>query len=392
MIMTAKRQFVVMLLSLVTVIAAACGPAAPTSIRIAANLPMGFDFGKESEQALRLVFSQAGYTVGRYPVELILTSSSPEGEATISTDLAMAAAKAAAEDSTIVAFIGSATSAEAKATIPITNRGGLAHLSISATWPGLTKAGFAPGEPGTYYPTGKRNFFRIMPADDIQGVVGARWAAQQEHKIVYVVSDDDPYSDGLSRIFAANAPDNGLTIVGRDVLLPDKIDALVFQVVASKADLVYYPLSISNSTMGFAFLHALRSQAPDIAIMGGDGLVSAPLPADTTRLEGISATQSPDAQQLGTADSFVAAYTAAYGEPPSPTALLAYEGGGVLLAALRKADPPTREHVLTALQNLDFYEGAFGRWRFDRSGDTTSATLSVWQLRNGRWQFVQVLR
>jgi branched-chain amino acid transport system substrate-binding protein len=162
--------------------------------------------------------------------------------------------------------------------------------------------------------------------------------------------------------------------------------------VVSKADLVYYPLSVDNSTLGYAFLLALRTQLPKIAIMGGDGLVSAPLPADTARLEGIIATQAADAQQLDTADPFSTAYIAAYGEPPSPVALLSYESGGVLLAALRKVDPPTRDGVLVALQNLDDYNGAFGRWRFDRNGDTTVKILSVWQLRNGRWQLVQVLR
>jgi len=390
--MIPKHRFVVAILTLVMLVGGACGPSGPTTIRIVANLPMGFSFGKESENGLRLAFSQAGYKVGRYPIELVLNSSSPEGRAEISPELVISAAQAAVADPQVVAFIGSATSAEAKMTIPITNRGGMAHLSVSATWPGLTKAGFAPGEPGVYYPTGKRNFFRIMPADDIQGVVGAKWAAQQEYKIVYVINDDDPYSEGLSRIFAANAPDNGLAVVGRELLTPEGIEGLVTRIVTSKADLVYYPLSVDNSTLGYAFLLALRTQLPQIAIMGGDGLVSAPLPADPTRLEGISATQSPDAQQLDTADSFSAAYIAAYGEPPSPIALLSYESGGVLLAALRKVALPTREGVLTALQNLDDYDGAFGRWRFDRNGDTTVKTLSVWQLRNGRWQFVQILR
>lgn len=51
-------------------------------------------------------------------------------------------------------------------------------VSGSATLVGLTHAGpgAATGEPGTYYPTGARNFARVVAADDVQGAADALMA------------------------------------------------------------------------------------------------------------------------------------------------------------------------------------------------------------------------
>ncbi|MCI0432812.1 MAG: hypothetical protein L0271_04070, partial [Gemmatimonadetes bacterium] len=47
---------------------------------------------------------------------------------------------------------------------------GIARISPANTYTGLTKPGLGePHEPGSYRPSGKVNFFRVVPADDIQG-------------------------------------------------------------------------------------------------------------------------------------------------------------------------------------------------------------------------------
>jgi len=49
----------------------------------------------------------------------------------------------------------------------------MAQITPANTYPGLTKkAGAAPGEPEIYRPGGFVNYFRPVPADDIQGAVG----------------------------------------------------------------------------------------------------------------------------------------------------------------------------------------------------------------------------
>ena len=49
--------------------------------------------------------------------------------------------------------------------------------------PGLTKPGMGePNEPDVYRPSGKVTYFRVVPADDIQGRVGAEWIKQMGGK------------------------------------------------------------------------------------------------------------------------------------------------------------------------------------------------------------------
>ncbi len=46
-------------------------------------------------------------------------------------------------------------------------------VSHANTNPGLTKA-WDPGEPDKYYPTGVRNYGRVIATDDFQGEADAR--------------------------------------------------------------------------------------------------------------------------------------------------------------------------------------------------------------------------
>ena len=75
-------------------------------------------------------------------------------------------------DADCMVYMATYNSGMAKISIPITNEAGLAQISYANTYPGLTKAiegATEEGEPEIFYPTGKRNYMRVCPADDIQG-------------------------------------------------------------------------------------------------------------------------------------------------------------------------------------------------------------------------------
>ena len=64
--------------------------------------------------------------------------------------------------------MGTYNSGCAKIIVPILNqdpKGPMVMVSNANTNPGLTKA-WDPGEPGKYYPTGKRNYYRVVTTDD----------------------------------------------------------------------------------------------------------------------------------------------------------------------------------------------------------------------------------
>ena len=79
-------------------------------------------------------------------------------------------------------------------------------ISPANTYPGLTKPGKGePNEPDMYYPSGKRNYARVVPADDLQGAVAANWAKQLGATKVYILDDTELYGHGIAVVFAETA-------------------------------------------------------------------------------------------------------------------------------------------------------------------------------------------
>src|SRR5256885_7041543 len=118
----------------------------------------------------------------------------------------------------------------------------MAQVTPANTYPGLTKKrGAAPGEPEIYRPGGFANYFRPIPADDLRGAVGAKWAKRLGVKKVYILNDQELYGKGIADVFEATAKKIGLPVVaneGIDWKQPDQKPVLT-KVRASGADLVY---------------------------------------------------------------------------------------------------------------------------------------------------------
>ena len=103
-------------------------------------------------------------------------------------------AQKAVKDPDVMAYIGTYNSGAAKIAMPILNQAGITMVSPANTYPGLTKPGLGEAnEPAVYRPTGKVNYFRIVPADDIQGDVAANFAKDIGVKKVFVLHDRELY-------------------------------------------------------------------------------------------------------------------------------------------------------------------------------------------------------
>ena len=103
--------------------------------------------------------------------------------------------------------IGPYNSYCAQVEIPILNRapgGPVPMISPSNTYPGLTRGGPGTqasggyrGEPGVYYPTGTRSYFRLRPGDDLQGAALAVLAKRLGLHSVFVLDDGTEFWKGL---------------------------------------------------------------------------------------------------------------------------------------------------------------------------------------------------
>jgi branched-chain amino acid transport system substrate-binding protein len=143
-----------------------------------------------------------------------------------------------------VAVMGTFNSGCAKVEVPTLNQdstGPMLMVSHANTNPGLTKK-WDTGEPDKYYPTGTRNYARVVTTDDYQGFADTAVAMNDlKVKKVFVLNDNQTYGLGVAKAFATAAKKAGLEVVGEqswDVKQPN-YTALYQAVKASGADLVF---------------------------------------------------------------------------------------------------------------------------------------------------------
>lgn len=369
---------------------------AKKTIKVAVVLPTGIDVGKEMLNAAQMALDEAGGKAGSVEVQLVSYSSSEESNP-VSKDMERNAANQAVKDGEIVAYLGAVTSDQAREVIPVLNQAGMPIVSPSATWPGLTKPGFGAGEPGIYYPTGRRNFFRVLPADDSQGTSGAHWASALGAKKVYILDDGSAYGKGIAGIFEAAAPDVNLEIMAHDSLptsaTPEEITAAAKKAADAQPDLLYFGGAMQP--FGIQTMRELRTASPTLRILAPEGMYQDQVIRDVGAglVEGIYVTTlTTPVDQLASASTFAQAYQAKYSTQPVSYVVSSYEAMKVLLYAIGKADKPTRQGIIDSLTNLGQYSGVLGTWTFDSNGDTTLKTVSGWQIKNGQWSFVQVIK
>jgi branched-chain amino acid transport system substrate-binding protein len=320
-------------------------------------------------------------------------------------DAATEAANAAkaASDPNVMVYLGTFNSGAAKISIPILNKAGLAMISPSNTAPELTKPGFDDATLSFLYDTSKpRNYFRVLPADDVQGVAAANWAIELGFKKVYIVNDQETYGKAVANRFEKQFMSNGGLVVTNEGIELGQSDykVLVNKVKDSGADLLYFGGLVDDG--GAQIAHDLKAIAPNVQFMGPDGIVTQTFidaaGVEATegmfgtlngRLSTINGWQLKDLPAKGA--KFYENFKAKMGHDPDPYAICGYEAANVALDAINRAGTKDRADILKAISGTKNYEGALGTWSFDANGDTTLSDVSAFKVKGGKWEFQKYL-
>jgi branched-chain amino acid transport system substrate-binding protein len=353
--------------------------------------------GTAMKQAVDLAVRHYGGEVAGYKIEVTnMDDASPTTGSWDGTVEAEIAQKAVA-DADVMVYLATYNSGAAKVSMPITNKAGLVQITPANTYPGLTKAGFGPGEPGIYRPSGKVNYFRAHPADDIQGAAGAAWAKCLGFKKIYVLDDRQLYGKGIADVFAARARKLGLEIVGHDGVESVDIDfrALLTKVRASGADLVYGGFVIDSG--GVQIIQQMRALGlfQRAKFMGPDGLYSPGLIEQATpaavndNVYVTFAALPPDKLPTDVGKRFFKDYMDTYKGEPIGWAMYAYQSAIVALDAMKRAGTKDRGAILEAVRQTRNFEGVTGTFTFDENGDTNRTDMVGWTVKNGKFVYVQ---
>ena len=195
-------------------------------------------------RAMEFILKQANNKAGDYTIEY--ESMDDATAAAGKWDEAKCAenARSDVDDDSIVAVIGTYNSGCAGIMMPILNEVNLVMISPANTYAGLTHAapGTSSGEPEKYFPSGERNYVRVVASDDNQGKIGAKYMKETLGVTkVFILDDKELYGKGVADAFEAAAKDAGLTIAGHEGWDKDSQNyrALMTKIKATGADGIY---------------------------------------------------------------------------------------------------------------------------------------------------------
>jgi len=373
------------------------GSGSPQFI-IASDLPLqgaNRALTTEMTRAITFILDQQGWKAGKYTIGYQSCDDSTAQAGGYDTAKCTANANAYARDASVIGIVGTFNSGCAKLVIPIANRaagGAVAMVSPSNTYPGLTVSGpgTAPGEPGVYYPSGKRNYARVVWTDRSQGAADVLFARDTLHlKKIYVLTDKTTYGAGIATLFKTNAAKLGVKIAGYQAwdVNGTSFQSLATAVKQSGADGVF--LGGNVCFQGGKVIKDLRSvMGATFPILVPDGFTPASATATTSGGTAagvyISHPGVPINQLKGAGAKFATAFAKTNGgKAPDPYTAYAAQAAQVLLGAIA-ASNGTRASTSSHLSNLNIKDGILGSFKIDKNGDTTLGIVTFGQITNAK--------
>lgn len=368
-------------------------------IKVVSSLPRTGSAKAQTDtivNGIRMAFDEAGWKVGGFELKYEDLDDATASAGQWTQEKEAANADQAVKDPDVMVYIGTYNSGAAKISIPLLNKANLLMISPANTWPGLSKPRGDPGEPDIYRPTKKINYTRVVPTDDIQGPLGADWAKKLGLKKVYILDDREVYGKGIADLFQARAEEIGLKVLGHEGIdsQAQEFKALMTKVKSLGPDLVYF--GGTTQTKAGQIAKDMIAVGLTCKIMVPDGcfeeaFIAAAGAENLNNRALITFGGLPPEKLKGKGAVFVANYKKNFGKDPEAYAAYGYEAAKVALEAIRSAGKKDRDAIRAACLAIRNFDGALGKWSFDKNGDTTLTTLSGNTVRNGKFEFVEVL-
>jgi branched-chain amino acid transport system substrate-binding protein len=369
---------------------------------VASDLPLqgsGRTQTIQMTKAIAYVLKQHNWKAGKYTLAYQSCDDSTAQAGKWDSGKTSANANAYAQDSSVVGVIGTFNSGAAEIIVPVLNRapnGPVAMVSPANTYVGLTHGGpgTVAGEPGKYYPTGKRNYARVVAADDYQGAADALLAQSLGVKKVFILNDKEAYGLGVASNFRNAATKLGIKTVGFTAWdgKASSYAALAVKIKSSGAQGVFVGGLICEN--GGKVIKDIRAGVPSsVKIMLPDGFT----PASATIKEAGSAAQGatisvaglPNSALKGAGKTFVKNFTKAVGVP-DPYSVYAAQATEVMLAAIGQSNG-TRADVTKQLFKVNLKNSILGNVAFNSNGDVTSNPVTIYKVKGNSAPTLKVI-
>jgi branched-chain amino acid transport system substrate-binding protein len=338
---------------------------------------------RDMVNAIKLALQQTGGKIGPLSVTYVSLDSATAEDGHWTRDRVLDNARTAVHDLNAIAYIGDLDSAATALSLPLTNEGDILQVSPSSTYDGLTRPGSRrPAEPERFYPSGRRTFGRVVPADHVQASALVGYMKAEGVRRVALLADRDLYGGGLADQIVEAASRQDI-----DVLDRGRIDARTGDLRGRAADVASLDadafLFAGDAAAGAARIYEAVAAADPSLLLFGSGAVAddafvRTLPAAVARRMRVTSPALPPRLLPPAAREFETRFRATFGRHPAPDALQAYEATRVILDSIRDAGAKgnDRRAVAAAFFAMRDRRSVLGTYSIDRFGDTSLSTFA----------------
>ena len=339
--------------------------------------------------AIRYLLDQAGWKAGDYNIAYQSCDDATAQAAKWDSGKCSQNANAYAQNEKLIGVIGTFNSGCAAIIIPVLNQapnGGIAMISPANTFVCLTEGG--PGcedtEPDKYYPTGNRNYARVVAHDAYQGAAMAEFAQSQGIKNVYILNDKEAYGQGVAENFRNAAESVGIKVAGFEAWDPkaSSYEGLFRKIGGSGADAIFLGGLIDEN--------GAKVIKDKVAVLGpNDGKVKLLAPDGFTTQQTIdeagnsaagmfmSVAGVPIDQFKGAGAEFASKFKPSLGgKEIDPYAIYGAQAAQVLLDAIAASDG-SRGDIIAKMFEAKVTDGLLGSFEINENGDPSGAEGAV---------------
>lgn len=342
------------------------------SIKIAVQSPLSGEqaaLGEHIKLGAQLAVEEAAKSFSAMGFDLLLVPYDDQAK----PEVGVANARNIVADPNVLLLVGHFNSGVALPASEVYKDAMLAMISPANTATEITDRG---------YP----NVNRVCGRDDVQGPVGARFAAQDAKvKSVYIIHDKTLYGQGVADNFRSEAKRLGMNVLAFEGTEERaNFSPMIIPLKARNPGLVYFG---GIYHQGGLLLKQLRERGVKAAFMGPDGLDSSEMVkiAGQHVIGSYYTTVAGPPQAYPESAAFAKRFKQRFGKEVESFAMYGYDAAQVGIAAIRQTlqasggKKPSRAEVSSAVRKLKDFKGVTGSIAFDNKGDPVKAKYFVLQ-------------
>jgi branched-chain amino acid transport system substrate-binding protein len=333
--------------------------------------------GKDNENGTRMAIEDAnakGLLIGGKKAHFELLSEDDQTDPKTATIVAQKLVDAKVNG--VIGHLNSGTSIPASR---IYNDNGIPQISPSATAVAYTAQGF-------------KTAFRVMANDSQQGKVLGEFAAKNlSSKKIAVIDDRTAYGQGIADEFVKSAQANGVQIIAREYTTDKAVDfaAVLTSIKGKQPDLIFFG---GMDPQGSPMVKQMRGLGMKTQFMMGDGGYTPKLVENAgVAAEGVYASlPGVPMDKMPNGRDFATRFENRFKQPIQLYAPYCYDAVNVMIAAMQKAGSADPAKYLPELAKVEV-DGVTAKITFDDKGDLKGGAVTLYQVRQGKWQAVETI-